>query len=314
MTNDIEKINVVQANELIQQANWTLDKVPLKMFKYLVACVDVMNPPKDNRICVSKMDLDAFIQSDERSHGNMVYLKKRIRQMITAVKISEDDKTEKYVALVNKIEWEKDTDNVYVTFDSEVMKYLLVNKRFLSYPASILPYLHSKYGLIIFENLLSRKRQFNKDEYILSVDDIRYITNTEKLYKPFPNFEARVIQTSINDINQANLEFLVKYEKIKVGRKIKDIKFLMTPRTTCKERSYDEALLNKISLEEKRHKEADEQFDLHDLGKFREAVGLPSERRYLDPPEDQMSLFEEQCDLRSAKEKKYDPDDPFKNF
>lgn len=85
-----------------------------------------------------KSDLIQLIDGDESK--NHVYLKNQLRSLITSVKIEEDEKQEIFVALVNKIEWKKDSDIVKVRFDEAVMPYLIdLHERFLEYPADVIP-------------------------------------------------------------------------------------------------------------------------------------------------------------------------------
>lgn len=241
--NYLENKKIVQANSLVRQTNWKLNKTPMKLFKACIAAIDTSNPPKDNTVVMHKSDLVQLIDGDESK--NHVYLKNQLRSLITSVKIEEDEKQEIFVALVNKIEWKKDSDIVKVRFDEAVMPYLIdLHERFLEYPADVIPQFDSKYGLIIYESLLSNWKQYaDSNEFTYDVDTIRYITGTEKKLKKWVNFEARVLKTAVEDINHMQGEFLVKYEKIRHGRSIGKVKFILVKRTSWKQTDYDSAAL-----------------------------------------------------------------------
>lgn len=241
--NYLENKKIVQANSLVRQTNWKLNKTPMKLFKACIAAIDTSNPPKDNTVVIHKSDLVQLIDGDESK--NHVYLKNQLRSLITSVKIEEDEKQEIFVALVNKIEWKKDSDIVKVRFDEAVMPYLIdLHERFLEYPADVIPQFDSKYGLIIYESLLSNWKQYaDSNEFTYDVDTIRYITGTEKKLKKWVNFEARVLKTAVEDINHMQGEFLVKYEKIRHGRSIEKVKFILVKRTSWKQTDYDSAAL-----------------------------------------------------------------------
>ena len=241
--NYLENKKIVQANSLVRQTNWKLNKTPLKLFKACIAAIDTSNPPKDNTVVMHKSDLIQLIDGDESK--NHVYLKNQLRSLITSVKIEEDDKHEIYTALVSKIEWEKESDIVKVKFDEAVMPYLIdLHERFLEYPADVIPQFDSKYGLIIYESLLSNWKQYtDSNEFTYDVDTIRYITGTEKKYSDFRNFEKRVLKSAVEDINHMQGEFLVKYEKIRHGRSIEKVKFIIVKRTSWKQTDYDSAAL-----------------------------------------------------------------------
>lgn len=237
MTKTLNELTVVQANDFIQQTNWAMDKVPLKLFKALVASIDTSNPPKDNTVIVSKIELIKLLDT---SGHNYVYLKRRMRQLVTSVKIDGDDDEERYVALVQDIYWKIDSDEVRVKFHEAVMPYLIgLKSRFLQYPAGNINQFKSKYGLILYEYLLSKEKQYQLGEYGMDIDQIRKITGTEKVYDKWVNFECKVLRAAEEDINQAGVEILVKYEKVKRGRKITHVKFYVRARNSYKDKEFD---------------------------------------------------------------------------
>lgn len=243
-------LSVVQANDFIQQTNWMMDKVPLKLLKAFIACIDTSNPPKDGKVVIEKKELMDLLDAGE----NYDYLKTRIRQLQqTSLRVEDVNGKEHYVALLTDFYWEKDDVHVEVQFHKSIMPYLLTISRFLKYPAANLPNFKSKYGLILYEQLLSRERQYHTGEYTISIAELRWITGTEKLYKKFVNFEAKVLKAGIDDMNKANVEILARYEKVKRGRNIDAIKFIVRKRTSWKEKSYEQVvnpsmLINKESI------------------------------------------------------------------
>lgn len=239
----LENKKIVQANSLVRQTRWSLNLTPLKLFKACVSAIDTSNPPKDNTVVMHKSDLVQLLEMDKKQ--NYVYLKEQLRRLVTSVKIEEDDKHERYCALVNDIYWEKDTDIVKVEFHRAVMPYLIdLHERFLEYPAELIPAFESKYGLILYESLLSNWKQYvDSNEFTYDLETIRYLTGTEKKYKEIYDFEKRVLKPAVENINHIQGEFLVKYEKIKHGRTIEKILFRLVPRTSWKQTTYEEAAL-----------------------------------------------------------------------
>ena len=224
--NYLENKKIVQSNSLVRQTNWKLNKTPLKLFKACIASIDTSNPPKDNTVVVHKSDLIQLLELDKKQ--NYVYLKEQLRSLITSVKIEEDDKHERFVALVNDIYWEKDADIVKVEFHKAVMPYLIdLHERFLEYPADVIPQFDSKYGLIIYESLLSNWKQYaDSNEFTYDVDTLRYITGTEKKHKKWThytltisemgnkktNFGSAVVikditQKELNELKETAIEF-----------------------------------------------------------------------------------------------------------
>lgn len=238
MEKTLNELTVVQANDFIQQTNWSLDTVPLKLFKALIAAIDIKNPPKDNTVTVSKPELVKLLDTKAT---NYTYLKHRLRQLITSVKVEDTEDHEVYTALVSKITWEKDNDKVFVTFSPDVMPYLVgLKERFLTYPAANIDHFKSKYGLILYEYLMSKENQYHFGKYTMEIDALRRLTGTEKLYERYSNFEVKVIKAAVDDINAAGVEILASYEKIKTGRYVTAITFYVRRRNSFHDDSYDE--------------------------------------------------------------------------
>ena len=232
---------VVQANELIQLSKWNLNAVPLKLFKTLISCIDTHNPPKDNMISISKRELFGIVGSE--SDGGYDYLKRKIKELQkTSIKIDEP-KREIYVPLVNKIVWNKDTDIIICRFDEDLMPYLInLQERFLQYDVASLKNFKSKYGLILYEYLLSRERQERQSEhkYSISIENLRRLTDTESKLRDMKNFKKRVVETSVDDINSSGVEFLVEATSNgKRGVKATHIEFTLRKRTSISETSFD---------------------------------------------------------------------------
>lgn len=240
MNNNFSNKNkVVQSNDLIQQANWKLNTIPLKIFKAFVACIDTKNPPKDNCIVISKNDMFKLLGSE--SDGSYSYLKKQVKLLQSAVVEIKLNKGTMTANLIPTVYWDDAADSIKVKFSEDIMPFLIdLKERFTQYPIFNIKLLNSKYSLILYEYLLSRERsernEFN--EYDILIDDLRYLTATTDKYSKFKDFETYVLKPAVNNINEANLEFLVKYDKLKKGTKIKYISFKLRKRTSYKEKEY----------------------------------------------------------------------------
>lgn len=234
---------VVQANNLIQQSQWALGMVPLKIFKVLVACIDTKTPPKDNTVTIKKGELFNMVGSE--SVGGYDYLKRKIRELQKTSIPLKEDKREIYVPLVNKIIWNTDNDEITCRFDEDLMPYLIdMHMLFLQYPVGSLKNFKSKYGLILYEYLLSRERQERQPEHIYSIkaDEFRRLTGTENKFKDNKDLKNKVIKKAVEDINDAGVEFLVMFTTDGGrgrGGKLTSIKFTIRKRTSYKETDFD---------------------------------------------------------------------------
>lgn len=235
---------VVQSNDLIQLSKWNLDAVPLKIFKTLVSCIDTKQPPKNNTVFISKHELAAVVGSDKNESYS--YLKKQAKSLqSTIVPIPTPDGRENTISLVPSIKWPKENDDrpIECMFNPDVMPYITDLKAcFLQYDVGSLKYFKSKYGLILYEYLLSRERQERQSEhkYSISVEQLRMLTNTEKKLKDFKELNRKVIKQSVDDINTSGVEFLVCAKNNgKRGVKATHVEFELRKRTSYKETEFD---------------------------------------------------------------------------
>lgn len=135
--------------------------------------------------------------------------------------------------------WEKETDDVSVVFSSRVWPYLVVSSHFLKYSAELLPQFRSKYGLILFEFLYSKACQYGYGSFIVSVDEIRWITGTTDTHPRFERFFSQVVQLAVDDINKNVISpIMVSAEKVKDGKKVGFIKFKVRNRTSYAEKDF----------------------------------------------------------------------------
>lgn len=237
------KNKVVQANELIQQTNWNLNQTTLKLFKAMVSCIDIKQPPKDNTVTITKKELVDLLGTG--NDGNYDYLKRSLKSLLRSPVALKNDTEEIYLNIVQKVVWKKNDDVVQCEFAKDIMPYLVeLNTMFLQYEVVVLKQLNTKYGLIFYEYLMSKERQLRlKDHtYEISVNDLRRLTGTCNKYKAFKDFEKKVLKVAEKDINNASVEFLVQYKKKKVGRSIESIAFQIRKRTSVTETEFNDVV------------------------------------------------------------------------
>lgn len=239
---------VVQANSLIRQTNWNMKAVPLKVFKVLISCIDTKNPPKDNKVTITKKELNNLLGSDV-SDGSYPQLKSAVlslQKQIVEIQLSESKKAT--LSIAPYVVWDYESDLITVEFGKGLMPYLVeLRERFTQYPVANLTSFNSKYGLILYEWLKSEEyKTMDRDQNVIEIDALRRLTGTVKKYPAFKDFEKKVLKAAVNDINDSALEFLVSYDKVKVGRSITAIRFKTRPRKSYKEKTFDQPNLFEI--------------------------------------------------------------------
>lgn len=250
--NDFKITNkVVQDNSLIRSV-WRMDAVAIKLFQMAISCIDVDSPPSDNTVYLSKKDLFHFMGSG--SGDKYSRFREHLRKLQSQVLLIPLKETQKFMSIVpipTVVFSTKKTDNqIKIVFNPEIMPYLVgLRSNFTQYEIGQLLNIRKKYSLIIFQLAMTHyklKKTDDPDQIVsfkIALDELRDITDTKNELLLSSNFELRVLKDSINEINNAMTDFLMTYEKLKEGRKIVAIRFLMRQRL-----SYDD-----VDYHTKRH-------------------------------------------------------------
>lgn len=271
---EIEKRKIVEHNDLITSIA-KMDKTPLKIFELAVSCIDTDNPPKDNKILLSKTELFAFFKVDDSNKHSR--FKEAIttlhQQSVFEIREMNDHKNKfeyQVISPLEKTTWNDYNDIIEITFTKSIMPYLIeLKSKFTQYALSDLVDLNSKYSIILYKWLSMQYNQYEHysdkggrraeqvDAYhnpSISIQELRIMTDTVNEHKHFPHFENRVLNKGIEEIN-AHTHFNVTYDKVKKGRSIDRIIFHIEKKRTADDNSYK---LNDTAYQESK-KEKEEQ-------------------------------------------------------
>lgn len=236
------KNKVVQANDLVQLSKWNMNTVPLKIFKALISCIDTKNTPKDNTVSISRKELNSLLDAKE----NDEYIKRQVKSLQKQIiELKLVNGSTMMLSLVPKVIYPSkySGDDIQCTFAEELMPFISdLKEHFLQYDVASLKNFKSKYGLIIYEYLLSRERQERQSEhkYSISIEDLRRLTDTEKKFKAFKDLKRYVIETAVEDINSSGVEFLTQATSNgRPGVKTTHIEFTLRKRTSYTEINFD---------------------------------------------------------------------------
>ena len=272
---ELSNRKVVEHNSLITSIA-KMDKTPLKMFELAVSLIDTENPPEDHTVYLSKREMFAFFNVDDSNKHSRFKeaIEKMQKQAFFQIK-KEHDKGFKFVSIVPipYVEWTDYNDEVKIEFHREIMPYLInLKTNFTQHALSDIAEFNSKYAIILYRWLSMNYNQYDHysvkggrrekqvESYrnpIMSMQDLRQITDTVDEYKRFYNFEKWVLKEPLSEItNHTTLN--VTYEKIKKGRSIDSIVFHITKKQVADDSSYKLAnpayIDDKISQEESEEK------------------------------------------------------------
>ena len=276
LMNEIGKKKVVQHNDLITSVA-KMDKTPLKFFELAVACLDTEHIPDDKTVYVSKELLFSFF--DVKSENKHTRFKEAILKVHEQAIFSMREMNErkgKYeyqvISPLEKTSWNDYEDMVSFKFTESILPYLIeLKENFTQYLLSDIAQLNSKYSIILYKWLSMHYNQYDyysakggrREEQVeayrhpsISMQELRTMTNTEKEYAKFFNFEERILKVAEREINQFTT-LTMSYEKIKKGRSIDSIVFHITKKWQADDTSYK--LDDPLYQEEQAKKEQTEQ-------------------------------------------------------
>ncbi|WP_332373629.1 RepB family plasmid replication initiator protein [Lactococcus cremoris] len=253
--NDLEKRKVVEHNALIQSVA-KMQKTALKMFELAVSCIDTENLPENNTVYLSKKELFSFFEVSSSSKHSQFKEAIELMQKQAYFKIKSNKALGiEYESIVPipYVKWNDYNDEVLIRFSPEIMPYLInLKAEFTQYKISELQKLNSKYSLILYRWLSMQYNQYEhysvkggrRAEQVeayrnptITVKELRTITDTEKEYDRFFNFEKWILKEPVKEIN-AHTSFNVTYDKIKKGRSIDSIVFHIEKKRKADDNSY----------------------------------------------------------------------------
>ena len=273
--NDLEKRKVVEHNSLITSIA-KMQKTALKMFELAVSCIDTENPPNDNIIYLSKKELFAFFDVSSASKHTRFKEAIELMQKQAFFQIKEvKDKGYEMTSIVPipTVKWNSYNDDVMIQFNQFIMPYLIdLKAEFTQYKISELKELNSKYSIILYRWLSMNYNQYEHYSYkggrreeqveayrnpLITVKELREITDTVSLYQTFKDFDSYVLKNSLKEIN-AYTSFNVTYDKVKKGRSIDSIVFQIEKKRQADDNSYkleDKAYIEGIKAKEETEKD-----------------------------------------------------------
>lgn len=253
--NELSKRKVVEHNSLITSIA-KMDKTPLKMFELAVSLIDTDNPPKDQTVYLSKQELFAFFKVDDSNKHSRFKeaIEKMQKQAFFQIKIVQDKGFDfESIVPIPYVKWSDYHDEVTIQFSDKIMPYLInLKTNFTQHALSDISELNSKYSVILYRwlsmnynqyehyNFKGGRRQEQVESYrnpVISMRELREMTDTVNEYKNMTDFTKWVLKKSISEINEQTT-FSVTYDKVKKGRSIDSIVFHITKKQVADDSSY----------------------------------------------------------------------------
>lgn len=233
---------IVQSNELITSVV-KMDRIPLKYFEIAVASLDINNIPEDRTVYLDKELLYSYFNLSSTARNNRLKdaLLQLHKQSTFHISSNGTNSPNIVISPFEKTEWNDFDNSVAIRFTPAIMPYLVeLKKNFTQYQLADISKLNSRHAIILFKHFCMN---YNKYEHymhdakmcgkfedfkspVMSVDELRRITSTQKEYELFANFRKRVIEVAVKEVSLFT-SLNVTFKTIKTGRKVTDIQFFI---------------------------------------------------------------------------------------
>lgn len=218
------KIKIFKTNKLIE-ARYNLNLVEQKLILYAASQVNCFTGEDFTILKMSVSEFFNIIGNNEKSK-NHTYIKNLAKGLMSKqLEINYPNGSWEIIQWLSRCKYESKQAIIEIEFSKHLKPYLLkLEEHYKGYPLREVMQLGSKYSIRLYE-LLIQWEFTNHKSLTIKVDELRKKMGVEDTeYKRFTNFEDRVIRTAVTELNNVSNMF-VTYEKIKLGRKINEIKF-----------------------------------------------------------------------------------------
>lgn len=246
---------VVKANKLIE-AKGRLGMVEQKLFASLIS--EIKAEDKDFKQYILEIkDIAEFMKLSSKAVYDQIKTAARNLRNKEIVIENVDERGKKsflVTSLLSSARYKEGEGYLEVYIDPNLKPYLLAingkNTYFTKYMIKNILKLNSSYSIRIYE-LLKQYEKIGKREF--NTNELKELLGAnEKSYNRFDNFERRVLKVAKVEINEKT-DIWIDYEKIKEGRRIGKIKFIIEGKID-KEKALVDALYDKQEIEKIKRK------------------------------------------------------------
>lgn len=228
---------IVEHNDLISSGS-NMNKACLKLFEIMVANIDSSSTEiPNNKVFLSKKNVFELLgYSSGNKHTRLKKTFEKLQEAYFEIVFIEQTKSGKKRKRIQRIipvpfvEWTNYDDVIEMRLSPEILPYLInLKSRFTKYSLQDIVSLDSTHSIMMyryFKMVSDQNEAYRKgDICIVSLESLKKLTSSEN-YTSFSNFEARILKSGIDEINKKT-SIHVDYERLKSGRKITDIKFVI---------------------------------------------------------------------------------------
>lgn len=213
---------VVKSNELIQKTRFNLSLQEQKLILYIVSKIKPTDTDFEE-YNIDVRDVCAIFGITDDTN-NLDYLKKCLKALRDEsfwIYFYERN-VESLCSWINNVDIDYDNKKVSISLNNKLKPYLLqLKSNYTMYELSHTLTFKSKYSIRLYELL---KSWSYKEQVEITLEQLRFMLNAEKLYPEFKEFKRNVLNIALREIN-ANTDIYVDYEVIRKGRSVYALEF-----------------------------------------------------------------------------------------
>ena len=239
---------VVKANELIQRSRFSLSLQQQKIVLYLISQI----MPYDEDFKLYEFSISEFCRVcgiNYTSGKNYSDLKDAIKEIADkSMWVTLTNGKETLLRWIEKPYIDENSGTIQIKLDRDMKPYLLQLKaNFTQYELFWTLNFKSKYTIRMYE-LVKSLHFHDLEPYtkVFELDELKRLLDAEK-YKTYQTFKTRVLEPSINEINNYS-DKNVKYDTIKKGKSISNIVITISSKGSLERLELEEDIQRKFGL------------------------------------------------------------------
>ena len=220
---------IIKSNKLVQKTRYTLSLQQQKILLFIIQKVR----PEDKNFQTYEISIQDYceIAGIKVSNGKNY---RNLRSSLQALRdksfwITLDDGTESLVSWLSKVKIRPDNKTISIRLDEDLKPHLLQLKSFfVSYSFYYVLAMRSQYSIRLYEVLKSYE---NLGKVSFNLEDMRRLLDVpDGKLERWVDMKRYAIEKAIKEINLLT-DVIVKYEPIKQGRAVHDVKFTITKKS-----------------------------------------------------------------------------------
>lgn len=233
---------VVVHHNYLNESVFNFNELELNLF---IVMMYKMRAEKENTVIFKAGDIKSLIRSKDRSYAKFEEIINNLQDRTIYLKTENGYKR---IKPFPTLDFNLKNKTIEVEINSSLIPLIKeLKEQFTQYSLREYLSLKSKYSKRIFQ-LLKQYEKIGKRTF--NLNDLKELLDCGESYHKFSNFEARVLKTTKNDINEkTSLE--IDYVKIKSGVNISKIEFSISNKTTKNDIFLEETKENRKEIIER---------------------------------------------------------------